>query len=177
MSKSRSWTVDRDITANDTIAEATLNEQWSEKRDYWTVTDAAKEFGGNRGLALAMLHAKGVESPSKTQINGQMRNIQRYEQFESTGVKNKNSFAPSGAARELVNRAATAMAAKDGLNFQINGEQSINGYMRNRSTQINLNASQAKEFLENPSFDVLAAAYGVAEFSAMNNASIEISFA
>lgn len=176
MAKTRSWSGEKATTSADIPNYAALDSaRESFLSGHTSVTDAVAEFGGTNALAKALLSAKGNETPTKSQLNGQMRNIQRYLQYEKTGVKNKNSFAPAKAARSIINTATAKEKAKNsGITVKMKGEMSVQGYKRNRNISFTMSGDEAEAFLDDPSFEALAEAYGVNELIAYDDNSISI---
>ncbi len=186
------WGGESGITRDDAEAmadTAQLNQQAS-IAGHWTVSDIVAELGGpgrgggTRRLAEQLLADKGIDSPTKSQLSGEMRNVNRYMQFERTGVRSSNSFAPGKEARARVNEIGTNSAVRAGkhLRIKMNGPISVQGYKRERSIDINLSGADAAEFLQNPNWDTLADAYlpgarGGGELHAYDGASIDIDFA
>lgn len=190
MSKSRTWDI-----ANESKADTARQEQANMNILYqaavnagggnWSVTRASEVHGGNRNLALAMLESRGNTSPDEKTIKSQMRNLQRYQQFEKTGVKGPNSNTPK-KAQGTINRAGVAKSlngkgasfrASSGGNGGSGSSSSISvaGYERDdRDITDTLTNEQAIEFLSNPNWDTLADAYGVGELHGYGDVNVEI---
>lgn len=148
-----------------------------------SVQDAVEEAGGSRGLAIALLRDKGVDvsqMDKKAQsraIQSQQRNIQRWLNYEK-GITGKQAHKPSVAGQAAVNRAAaeSRIDANEGLDVHIDGTVTINGYERDamRTFDIHMSPEQARAFVANPTFEALAAAYGVAELHTYPGTILEI---
>jgi hypothetical protein len=128
----------------------------------WKIDDVKTELrGGNRALAQAILDYQGKDSSDKKAINNMMRNLQRYENYQRTGERGKNSFAPSKAIQNIINRVGNeAVATNKNIEVTLNGDVSVNGYTRNRNVSIGLSGSQAASFLNAVSSGNFAAAWG-----------------
>lgn len=179
MAKARSWSHGKDeVHLIDELPNIDALNSAVDVKKFWTVTDASKEFGGNRGLALELLRLKGNDAPTKSQINGQMRNLQRYQQYEKTGIKNKNSFAPAKAIRNMINMIAGSKAAFNGITVTLDGMTSVANpdYKRKRFTQIALSGAAAISFMQKPSYEALAEAYNVGQFGVYGDADIKVQF-
>ena len=155
---------------------------------HWTITDIVGLFGGpgrgggTRRLAEMLLEEKGIDDPSKTQLSNEMRNVNRYMQYEKTGVRNSNSFAPGADARKLVNAIGTQRAIEQGkgVHIHLNGPISVQGYKRDRTIDIYLYGDEAAGWLENPDWQTLADAYipgdGEAELHGYDGVDIDVDF-
>jgi hypothetical protein len=148
----------------------------------WQIEEVKAEMqGGNRDLARAILDYQGKDSMDKKAISNMMRNLQRYETFERTGVRDKNSFAPSKAVQNIINRVGNeAITTNKSIEVSMSGDVSVNGYTRNRSVSIGLSGSNAASFLNAVSggnfaaaWNTLASAYKVGEIHAVD-ASIDV---
>jgi hypothetical protein len=170
-------------------AEATADtaqlEQQASIAGHWTVTDIVAELGGpgrgggTRRLAEQLLAAKGITSPTKAHLSGEMRNVNRYMQYERTGVRSTNSFAPARGVRQVVNQIGNADAATRGgtLHIHLSGPISVQGYKRHREIDIFLEGETAASWLQNPDWDTLATEYlnnPEGELHAYEGSSIEI---
>jgi hypothetical protein len=142
---------------------------------HWAVTDAVKELGGTRKAAIAMIEERGGTVDKKS-IANQMRNLQRYIEYERTGVKGKNSFAPTREKREIINDVATQKAARKGLKITMSGNISVNGYKRQRNIELILDSDQAADFLSDPNFEVLADAYHSNELHGYDDLDIQVEY-
>lgn len=139
----------------------------------WTVGDVVSELhGGNRALAEKMLAERGITNPTKTQINSQMRNIQRWQKGErgESGQVHKPSKGAQDALNKIGRRAAHG---NESARVSINGQASVNGYKRHRSIELELTPDEAAEFFDAidsgdmaGAWDMLADAYHVGELHA-----------
>lgn len=148
----------------------------------WQIDEVKVEMqGGNRQLAQAILEYQGKDPMDKKAVNNMMRNLQRYENFQRTGERGKNSFAPSKAIQNIVNRIGNqAVATNKNIEISMSGDVSVNGYTRNRSVTIGLSGSNAASFLNAvqsgnfaSAWNTLASAYHVGEIHAVS-ASIDV---
>lgn len=146
----------------------------------WSVGDAVSEVRSNRRLAEKILAERGITDPTKTQINSQMRNIQRWLNNEN-GVEGKQAHKPSKDAQSVINKIGRRAAhSNESARVSINGQVTVNGYKRPRSMEIGLNPDAAERFFDaidsgdmESAWGELAGAYGVRELHAID-ASIDI---
>lgn len=189
MPKSRTWEKANESKVDSgRIAQANTNilQQAAAKAGggNWSVSSASEAYGGNRNLAIAMLQARGGSLDNKT-ISNQMRNLQRYQQFEKTGVKGPNSIAPT-RAQPAVNRAGVVKFLNGkGASFRVSSggsggsgagsSVSVAGYEReDRDLADTMTNEQAIDFLSTPNWDTLAEAYGVGELHGFGDVNVEI---
>lgn len=148
-----------------------------------SVQDAVKEAGGTRSLAIALLRDKGVDVGSLDKkaatraIQSQQRNIQRWMNYEK-GITGKQAHKPSAVGQQAINRAAgeNRIEEQEGLDVHIDGQVTINGYERDtpRTIDFHMNPEQAHAFVKNPTFEQLAAAYGVSELHTYPGTTLEV---
>lgn len=148
-----------------------------------SVQDAVEEAGGTRNLAIALLRDKGVDvstldkKAATRAIQSQQRNIQRWINYEK-GVTGKQAHKPSAAGQQAINRAAgeNRIDEQEGLDVHIEGSVTINGYERDagRNIDFHMNPEQARAFVRNPTFEQLAAAYGVNELHTYPGTTLQI---
>lgn len=151
-----------------------------ENAPHWTLDDVLTEIGGsqehrNQELARQLLAFKGNDHPTRKQIDGQMRSIQRWIRYE--GGLDKGA-KPSKASQNMLNRAGrNAQAARDGFTIAMNGDIEVNGYRRpDRTASIRMSGDRAISFLNNPNWGDLAAAYGADSLHAFGDVQIDISW-
>lgn len=148
-----------------------------------SVTDAAEAAGGNRQLAVALLMNKGTDLDALSKkgrekaIVHQMRNIQRWEAYER-GETGKQAHKPNKVSRAQINEegklATSQINNQGGIDVHISGPVTIEGYERDRTFTISMTEAQSRAFLANPTFEALAAAYGVSELHTYPGTSLEV---
>ncbi len=143
----------------------------------WTIDDIKSEIGysdrhANRALAQKLLEYKGLEVNKKT-IDSQMKSLQRWEAYQTGSSSQKAK--PSKANQNILNDIGRQAAGRTkGGKVKMKGTISVNGYQRDgRKADVMLDDEQMREFIENPSYEALAAAYGTKELHAYD-ADIEV---
>lgn len=181
--KSRSWEVqhERAVThredgrdaANIALVQAVVERGITSSYD---TADVVEEVGGTKRLAQ-MLVDLGYGGKGKNPVANLRRNLNRYQNYEKTGVRSKNSFPAPSALKDAMASIMHAELARDGIDISMGaeGEDSsitVNGYERDtaRAPEFHMDASQAGRFYDAVSngdwkaaWGELASAYGVSE--------------
>ncbi len=179
MARSRAWeTRNEDLADISAANDKTLQDAGSIYA-HSSVEDLAHEVGGNRELAKQMLEYKGKEATPRA-INSQMKSIQRWIAKEKGSTS--QSASVSKPNRAIINKInIDQKTANKRTQVHVKGPSSVNGYKRgNRSVEVYLDPDESRELFNalyegdtDAAWDILAEAYGVSEFHAYDDASID----
>lgn len=181
--KSRSWETHHETrvshredgkdAANIALVQAVVERGITSSYD---TADVVEEVGGTRRLAQQLVDM-GFGGKGKNPVANLQRNLQRYQNFEKTGVRSKNSFPAPEALKDAMASIMHAVLARDGIDISMGAEGgdssiTVNGYERDtaRAPSFHMSSDQAGKFYDAVSagdwksaWGTLASSYGVSE--------------